>query len=270
MMQSAESLPAELQPASLTGLLHELCDLAEGETLPRFRLGIDVENKSARHFDPVTVADRAAEIAIRRRLAERFPGHGIVGEEGGNASADAELVWHIDPVDGTRAFICGLPSWGTLIGLARNGQVIAGVMAQPFTGERYLAAGAGAFLARGGDSRRLSTRHTVDLSQALMMTTSPYLFSENEIERYRALEATCRMTRYGFDCYAYAMVASGHVDLVVESGLKSYDVAALIAIVTQAGGVMTDWQGGNPLSGGAVIAAANPRLHEKALAILRR
>jgi myo-inositol-1(or 4)-monophosphatase len=270
MSANLGALPAELAPARLAAFLDELCDLAQKETLSRFRLGIDVENKSALLFDPVTEADRAAEIAIRRRLAERFPDHGIVGEEDGNANPDAEFVWHIDPVDGTRAFICGLPSWGTLIGLARHGRVIAGVMAQPFTGERYLAAGDGAWLTRGADRRRLATRRTESLSHALMMTTSPYLFSDGEIGRYRELEKMCRMTRYGFDCYAYAMVASGHIDLVVESGLKSYDVAALIAIVTEAGGVMTNWRGDNSLPGGTVIAAANPRLHEQALAVLGR
>lgn len=261
-------MTSQLPPELVSAVLAEFCALAERETLPRFRLGIGVDDKGKAGFDPVTEADRAAEAAIRRRILERFPDHGVFGEEAGIDNPDAEYVWHIDPVDGTRAFICGLPSWGTLIGLARNGKVIAGAMAQPFTGETYLAAGDGAFLAQAGRRRRLQTRATAGLSSAMMMTTSPFLFSPAEAGRYRELEKRCRLTRYGFDCYAYAMVASGHIDLVVESGLKSYDVAALIALVEQAGGRFTDWDGGNALAGGRVIAAANPQIHAEALNIL--
>jgi histidinol phosphatase-like enzyme (inositol monophosphatase family) len=263
-------ISGQLTPQSLTAILHELCDLAERETMPRFRLGIGVENKDKAAFDPVTQADHAAEAAIRDWLGKHLPAHGIVGEEAGPSNPDAEFVWHIDPVDGTRAFICGLPSWGTLIGLAQHGRIIAGVMAQPFTGERYLAAGAGAWLRHGECNQPLTTRATQDLSTAMMMSTSPYLFAAGDIDRYRELEKRCRMTRYGFDCYAYAMLASGHIDLVVESGLKSYDVAALIAIIEQAGGRITDWDGNNALPGGRILAAANPNLHGEAMKVLAR
>ncbi len=248
--------------------MHELCDAAARETMPLFRTSVAVDNKLGAGFDPVTEADRRAEIAIRALINREFPDHGVIGEEGGNDRADAELCWHIDPVDGTRAFICGLPTWGTLIGLARQGRIIAGVMQQPFTGERFLAAGDGSWLVHEGQRTRLTTNPVTDLSKAVMMSTSPFLFDENRIGRYRALEGRMKMTRYGFDCYAYAMLAAGHISLVVESGLHSYDVAALIAIIEAAGGVFTTWDGGNALAGGAVIAAANAEIHRQALEIL--
>lgn len=246
----------------------ELCDAAGRETMPRFRMRLDVDNKDDAGFDPVTEADRAAEVAITALIEVRFPSHGILGEEGEPVNPDAEYCWHIDPVDGTRAFICGLPSWGTLIGLSRNGVPIAGVMHQPFTGEMFLTSGDGAFHIRAGDRTRLEASHTHELSAAKLMTTTPALFDAEEIGGYRALESQVRLARYGFDCYAYAMLAAGHIDLVVESGLKSYDIAPLIPIIEQAGGRVTTWEGGSAINGGRVLAAANPALHDAALAIL--
>jgi histidinol phosphatase-like enzyme (inositol monophosphatase family) len=257
-----------LEPADLLAFMERLARAAERETLPRFRMPLDVHNKDAGAFDPVTEADRQAELAIRALIAERFPDHDVVGEEHGSVDSGAEYCWHIDPVDGTRAFICGLPSWGTLIGLARRGYAIAGAMHQPFTQEWFAAAGGKSVWRRGAQERRLSTRATASLADATMMTTSPTLFAAGDIDRFRRLEKACRMTRYGFDCYAYAMVAAGHIDLVVESGLKSYDICALIPVIEQAGGVVSDWNGGNALGGGRIVAAANRDLHARALAIL--
>ncbi|MFZ1814059.1 MAG: histidinol-phosphatase [Rhizobiaceae bacterium] len=248
--------------------LHELCDIAAEQTMPRFRSSIDVDNKDDGGFDPVTEADRSAEIAIRAILRERFPDHGILGEEEAPYRPDAEYCWHIDPVDGTRSFICGLPSWGTLIGFSRNGIASAGVMHQPFTGERYMACGQGSFLLHNGGRTRLATSRNEALDHTIMMSTSPFLFKGEDGPRYLELESRCKLVRYGYDCYAYAMLASGHIGLVVESGLKSYDIAALIPVIEQAGGVVTTWSGDNAIGGGSILAAANPALHEKAMAIL--
>lgn len=252
----------------LETFLHELCDAAERETMPRFRMRLDIQNKDQAGFDPVTEADRAAELAIRTLVERRFPDHGFVGEEHGKVREDARHVWIVDPVDGTRAFICGLPSWGTLIGLTEGGRPVAGVMAQPFTGERYIACDGEAFLWRNGERRKLATSATARLSDAVMMTTSPYIFAPEIIGRYRAVEKACRMTRYGFDCYAYAMVAAGNIDLVVESGLQAYDIAPLIPLIEAAGGVVTTWEGADAANGGSIIAAANAAIHAQALALL--
>ncbi len=248
--------------------LHALCDAAAAQTLPRFRLAMSVENKEAAGFDPVTEADRAAESAIRALILKRYPDHGIVGEEEDAVRPDAEYCWIIDPIDGTRSFICGLPSWGTLIGLQHRGKPVAGVMSQPFTGERYIGHAGGAFLVHNGTRSPISTRRTARLADAMLMTTTPFLFDEGDIDRYRAVEAACRLTRYGYDCYAYAMVAAGQIDLVVESSLKSYDIAPLIPVIEAAGGIVTTWDGGPANEGGRILAAANPALHGEAMRLL--
>lgn len=248
--------------------LRTLCDAAAAETLPRFRMRLAIENKDQAGFDPVTEADRAAESAVRALISKHFPDHGILGEEEEPVNPDAEYCWHIDPVDGTRAFICGLPSWGTLIGLSRNDIPIAGAMHQPYTGELFLADGSGTFHIRAGTRARIETSPVAALAQAKLMTTTPALFRGPDLERYRALEKEVRLARYGFDCYAYAMVAAGHIDLVVECELKSYDIAPLIPLIEQAGGIVTTWEGKSAINGGRVVAAANGTLHAAALAVL--
>ncbi len=253
----------------LENFLHALCDAADAQTLARFRVGLAVENKLQGGFDPVTLADREAEAAIRRLIEARFPGHGIVGEEQGAVRADAEYCWIIDPVDGTRSFICGLPTWGTLIGLMRNGQPVAGIMAQPFTAERFVGVPDGAYYSRNGGRKPMTTRKTARLADALLMTTTPFLFAPPDIARYQAVERACKLARYGFDCYAYAMVAAGQVDLVVESSLQSYDIAPLITVIEKAGGIVSTWDGGSPVNGGRIIAAANAAIHAEALALLQ-
>ncbi|MBO0903669.1 histidinol-phosphatase [Jiella sonneratiae] len=249
--------------------LLELADAADRETLPRFRAGGGIDNKlSGGAFDPVTEADRAAEAAIRQIIAARFPDDAIVGEEFGT-QGDGERRWIIDPIDGTRAFISGVPVWGTLIGHYVGGRARLGIMSQPFTGERFYADGAAAFLKHGGGApQRLATRKTTSLGQATLFTTSPRLFSGALLAGFEALERDVRLARFGTDCYAFAMLAAGHVDLVVESGLKPYDIAALIPLVEQAGGVVTTVAGGRPEEGGDVVAAATPELHAAALARL--
>ena len=254
----------------LEGFLHQLCDVAAVETLPRFRTGLDVTNKLEAGFDPVTEGDREAERVIRELIGQHYPDHGIIGEEMGVTNQDAEFVWIIDPIDGTRAFISGIPVWGTLIALAQSGRCIAGIMHQPFTGERFWAVSGKSYVKRDGShqTHRLQTRATANVADAIMMTTSPRIFSADEQPIYDRFEHSCRMARYGCDCYAYAMIASGNIDLVVESGLNTYDIAALIPIVETAGGVVTTWQGKPALDGGRILAAANPHLHAEALELL--
>ena len=242
---------------------------AAAETLPRFRQGGSVVNKLDGGFDPVTEADRAAEQAIRAAIARRFPEHGILGEEFGAERADAAHQWIIDPIDGTRAFISGIPLWGTLVGVTENGRAVAGLMAQPYVGELFVAEGGKAWLHGPSGRRTLAVSGVTDLAGATLCTTSPTLFPVDGLEPYARVERAVRLARYGTDCYGYAMLATGQVDLVVESGLKSYDVCALIAIVEAAGGLMTTWDGGRAEEGGSILAAATPELHAAAMDLLR-
>jgi histidinol phosphatase-like enzyme (inositol monophosphatase family) len=250
--------------------MRRLAAVAAAETLPRFRQGGDVTNKRESGFDPVTEADRAAEQAIRRLIGDEFPDHGIIGEEFGAERTESSHVWVIDPIDGTRAFISGLPLWGTLVGLTVDGKAAAGMMSQPFTGELYYADGNGAYYEGPGGARRLASRRTTRLADATLCTTTPALFDAPRRALYDRVEEAVRLPRYGTDCYAYAMVAAGHVDLVIECGLQPYDVVALIPIIEQAGGVITAWDGTAAEAGGDIVAAATPELHAQALEYLRR
>lgn len=246
-----------------------LADAAAAETLPRFRTGTSVVNKEAGGFDPVTEGDRAAEAAVRALIEAEFPDHGILGEEFGTVGADRDYVWVIDPIDGTRAFISGLPVWGTLIGLYHKGRAVMGVMDQPFTGERYFADGTTSSYAGPGGPQTLATRECGGLGNATLFTTSPHLYQGTIKARFEAVQERVKLARYGCDCYAFALLAAGHIDLVIECGLKPYDIGALIPIIEQAGGVVTDWAGGRAEMGGEVLAAATPALHAEALAILQ-
>lgn len=253
------------------GFLVELARVAAAETLPRFRAAGQVVNKLGEGFDPVTEADRAAEAALRALIADRHPDHGIVGEEYGSQGERGRHVWIIDPIDGTRAFISGLPVWGTLVGLTVDGIARSGFMHQPFTDELYLADGGGAVLIRGDDeARTLRTRSGVGLAAATLFTTTPALYQGARRARYDALEAAVRLPRYGCDCYGFAMVAAGHADIAVEPGLAPYDICGLVPLIEQAGGVVTRWDGGRPERGGDVIAAGSAELHAAALDILNR
>ncbi|MEH3124698.1 histidinol-phosphatase [Agrobacterium cavarae] len=245
-----------------------LADAAKAETLPRFRTGIAVDNKQAGGYDPVTEGDQAAEAAIRALITEHFPDHGILGEEHGSIGLDREHIWVIDPIDGTRAFISGVPVWGTLIGFQSGGRAKMGLMDQPFTGERYFADGKKAWYKGQEGEKQIKTRACQSLSDAVLFTTSPHIFTAAEAERYGQIQDKVRLFRYGVDCYAYALLAAGHVDLVIESGLKPYDVGALIPIIEQAGGIITTWDGGRPEGAGRIIAAGSKAVHEEALALL--
>ncbi|MBN8998282.1 MAG: histidinol-phosphatase, partial [Rhizobiales bacterium] len=245
-------------------------DAASESIMPHFRALDSVENKASSGFDPVTIADRAAEAAIRRLIVERFPEHGIMGEEYGSERLEAEKVWVLDPIDGTRAFISCLPVWGTLIGLLSGGTPSIGMMAQPFTGERYSGDGISARYAGPGGPRALSTRRCETISHATLLTTTPALFQGAEREAYERVERQVRLARYGCDCYAYCMVASGFVDAVIETGLHAYDIVALIPIIEGAGGRVTNWEGGSAAAGGRVVASGDRRLHDAILDTLNR
>ncbi|WP_407177120.1 histidinol-phosphatase [Bradyrhizobium sp. STM 3562] len=241
-----------------------------GETiLPYFRTSLSIEDKSlSRDFDPVTEADRAAEAVMRRLIKASFPQHGIVGEEFGNERTDAEYVWVLDPIDGTKSFIAGFPIWGTLIALLHKGLPVFGMMHQPFIGERFSGDNGSARYQGPSGERRLAVRRCASLQEATCYTTSPLLMNEADRDAFTRVQNTARLARYGGDCYSYCMLAAGHLDLVVETELKPYDIAALIPIVTGAGGIVTTWDGGPAQSGGRIIAAGDPRVHEAALKLL--
>ncbi|RUT34469.1 histidinol-phosphatase [Arsenicitalea aurantiaca] len=242
---------------------------AATHTLPRFRTALTVDNKWEEGFDPVTDADREAERVIRDLIEARFPDHAIIGEEWAPKDGTGEWGWIIDPIDGTRAFICGVPVWGTLIGLTRAGRAVAGLMAQPFTGETYLGIEGAAHYLRGEEIHALSTSGETRLSRAKLSATSPDLFARADVApAWERLSRAALQVRYGLDCYAYCLLASGHLDLVVEAGLKSVDIAPLIPIIEGAGGIITTWTGGPAEAGGNCIAAATPALHAEAMAVL--
>ncbi len=245
-----------------------LADAASAAIMPHFRTELAVENKLKGAFDPVTVADKAGEVAMRELIIATYPDHGILGEEFGNTGLDRERVWVLDPVDGTRSFIAGIPLWGTLIGLRTDGRATQGMMAQPFTGERFYGDGASALYSGPGGERALRTRPCADISEAILFTTSLKPFSDAEREAYLAVEERAKLARYSADCYAYCMVAAGQVDVVIEAGLQPYDITAVIPIIEGAGGVVTSWTGGSATDGGNVVASGDRRLHEQVLKLL--
>ena len=254
----------------LESFFHDLADAAQMAIMPYFRGAAFVSNKIVLDFDPVTIADRAAEKAMRALITARFPNHGIVGEEFGVRRSAASNVWILDPIDGTRAFICGLPTWGTLIGFSEESRPRVGMMAQPFIGERFFGCDGKAWHIRRKETRkRLSVRPCADLTDAILLTTSPQLFDESDLHAYAAVETRARMARYGTDCYGYVMVAAGQADAVVEAGLSAYDIAPLIPIVEGAGGCVTDWHGNPAPAGGRVLATGDPRLHAMILTLLQ-
>jgi myo-inositol-1(or 4)-monophosphatase len=247
----------------------ELATVSGEAILPFFRTSLGVEDKGqARGFDPVTAADRAGETAMRTLIRRTFPDHGIMGEEFGAERPDAEYVWVLDPIDGTKSFISGMPAWGTLIALTRLGEPVFGMMHQPFIRERFAGDGAAAHYRGPAGDRELRVRRCGALDKALLQTTSPLLMNDQDRSAFRRVEAAVQLSRYGGDCYAYCMLAAGHVDLVIETELKPHDVVPLIPIISGAGGIVTTWEGDAPEQGGRVIAAGDPRIHEAALKLL--
>lgn len=261
------------QSEKLTALLRTtLLDAAEAaasKTLPMFRTPMKIDNKLDEGFDPVTEADRAAEMAIRQIIVDRFPDHAIIGEEWENKQSDSPYTWIIDPIDGTRAYMSGVPVWGTLIGVTYEGKAIAGLMDQPFTGETYLASAGQAELIHKGKATKLHVSTTTDLDTAIFFTTDPTLFSKpGQRQAFDAVQTKSRLTRYSCDCYAYTLLAAGHVDLIIEPAMNTYDIAALVPIIENAGGVVSTWDGNRAEAGGNIIAAATPQLRDAALEIM--
>ena len=240
-----------------------------GETiLPFFRTSVTVENKKQGGFDPVTAADRSAEKAMRTLIRRHFPGHGIIGEEFGEERSDAEYVWVLDPIDGTKSFIAGMPAWGTLIALLRFGEPVFGLMHQPFMRERFSGDGGAAHYRGPAGERDLRVRECAGLGEALLYTTSPRLMSKTDRKAFARVEEAVRLSLYGGDCYAYCMLAAGQIDLVIETELKPHDILPLIPIIAGAGGVITSWENGPPHAGGRIVAAGDKRMHAAALKLL--
>ncbi len=256
----------------LAAFAEELADAARAAILPYFRADPSVTNKGGDRFDPVTEADRASERAMRALINTRFPDHGVLGEEDGETKGAGAYQWILDPIDGTRAFIAGLPTWGVLIALAHEGKPVFGIMDQPYLDERYRGVDAPsvrqASVTARGQTHPLKTRACAALSDAILCTTDPFLFHGEDAEAFARARAGAKLTRYGYDCYAYAMIAAGGVDCVIESGLNAFDIAALIPILTAAGGGVCSWDGGDAAQGGRVLAYGDTRVRDEAMKAL--
>jgi histidinol phosphatase-like enzyme (inositol monophosphatase family) len=251
--------------------LDRLADAADAVTLPLFRsaLAVDVKTERAGDVDPVTEADRGAERAMRAAIEAAFPDHGIAGEEYGTVRGDARAVWHLDPVDGTRQFVAGVPLWGTMAGLVVEGRPRLGLVSQPFTGERFMGGPQGARHRDRTGERAMRTRRCASLKDATLFTTSPHLYAPEKAQAYDRLRLSCRLTRTGIDCYAFCLLALGFADIVIETGLQSYDIVPLVPIIEAAGGIVTDWSGRPGVMSGDVIALGDRSMLPATVAALR-
>jgi myo-inositol-1(or 4)-monophosphatase len=251
---------------------HKLADVAGGVIRPYFRQPIPVTNKGAAtsQFDPVTIADKSAEKAIRSIIERERPQDGVLGEEFGETPSASGFTWVLDPVDGTRAFITGRHEWASLIALEREGQAVLGIMDQPVLRERFIGVNREAELIANGERIRLRARPCKDISDAVLCATHPDgYFSESEQAAFRRVQRAVRMSRFGGDCYIFGTLALGFVDLIVESTFHRWDVAALIPIVEGAGGIISDWQGSSCAHGGRILAAGDARIHAQAMQLLQ-
>jgi len=253
-----------------TSFVDRLASVSGETILPFFRTALAIENKLARGFDPVTVADRAAEDAMRALIRQTFPEHGILGEEYGSERTDAEYVWVLDPIDGTKSFIAGMVAWGTLIGLMRFGEPVFGMMHQPFTREWFSGDGGAASYRGPAGNRDLHVRACAGLSDALLFTTSPLLMNAADRADFVRVENAVKLSRYGGDCYAYCMLAAGLIDLIIETEIKPHDIVPLIPIVTGAGGIVTTWENGPAQAGGRIVVAGDRRVHQAAMEMLKK
>jgi myo-inositol-1(or 4)-monophosphatase len=263
-------VPRRAENTALTRFVLALCDAAGAAILPHFRNLPGIDNKLEGGFDPVTEGDRAAERAIRAMIEATYPDDGILGEEYGPKPSRSGRVWVLDPIDGTRAFVCGLPTWMTLIGLIEDEKAVIGAAHQAFVGETFLGNAEGAFAYRNGKRvTRLQAAGASTLAQARCGTTGPARHAAGSKGLiYAALRGQVREFRHDADAYFFAMVAAGQMEIAIDTGLQTYDIAALIPIITGAGGCVTSWSGGSALGGGDVVASAGPALHETVLAML--
>ncbi|MCP5075321.1 MAG: inositol monophosphatase family protein [Rhodobacteraceae bacterium] len=246
-----------------------LADTARPIALSYFRKSNqDLKNKLAQGFDPVTAADREIELAMRAVLAERRPDDGILGEEFENFAGSSGLTWVLDPIDGTRGFISGTPTWGVLVAVSADRGPVLGLIDQPYTGERFFGGFGGAELVRKADATPLKVRACPDIGTATLFSTFPEVGTKAEYAAFSRVRDRVRLTRYGTDCYAYALLAAGQIDLVIEAGLNAFDIQGPQAVIENAGGIVTDWRGGPAHQGGQVIAAGDATLHRVALDLL--
>lgn len=257
--------------ADLIRVAHLIADAARAETLRFFRVaGLVADDKTGgAGFDPVTVADRAAELAMREILVQERPHDGILGEEFPTKTGTSGLTWVLDPIDGTRGYISGTPTWGVLIAVSGPAGPLLGIIDQPYIGERFIGGFGLSEMVGPQGMRPLATRKDRALDAATILTTFPEVGTAQDARAFHAVAAKTQLTRYGMDCYGYALLAAGQVDLVIEAGLQPYDIQAPIAVIQAAGGVVSNWQGGAAHHGGQVIAAANRDIHAVALAILQ-
>ena len=256
--------------SDLTVIAHQLADAAGRIALKYFRSAdCGMTNKLDHGFDPVTRADREIESCIRSMLGELRPDDSVLGEEYESRHGSSRYTWVIDPIDGTRSYVSGTPVWGILIAVNDGHSVVLGMIDQPFTGERFFGAGNASWLSRAGETVRQKTRQCARVEDAVLFTTFPEIGTPVERKAFSAVSRHVRMTRYGMDCYAYALLAGGYIDLVVEAGLNTYDIQAPIGVIESAGGTITDWNGEPAMNGGRVVAAGDARLHEEVVEILR-
>ena len=254
----------------LVATAHALADAARVATLAHFRSAdLSADTKETVRFDPVTVADRESELAMRAILAARRPQDGILGEEFASVAGTSGLTWVLDPIDGTRGYLSGTPTWGVLISVRDATGVLYGLIDQPYIGERFEGGFGIARMVGPMGARSLRTRPPRALDQAIMFSTFPEVGTADEGAAFRRVVPAVRLVRYGTDCYAYALLAAGQIDLVIEAGLQAYDVQAPIAVIEAAGGIVTGWDGGPCLNGGRVLAAANAKIHAAAMALLK-
>lgn len=247
----------------------ELAEAARPIALPLFRTAMAVDNKQTDGFDPVTQADRAAEKVMRSMIEQRFPDHGIFGEEFGEKPGCSDFTWILDPIDGTRSFICGTPTWMTLVGVKHKDSMIAGAAGQPVTDEIFAGSKQGAHLLRANQKFELRCTTETDLAKVLAGTTAPSLYRKHgHHERLMRIENTVQSLRFDADSYFHCMVAAGQLGISLDTGLQSYDVAALIPIIEGAGGIVTTWDGQDACNGGDILVAGNKALHDQAMALL--
>lgn len=260
-----------MNTVELKNVAMRMADAARIETLKYFRGGdLGIANKLDGGFDPVTVADKASEAAMRSVLADMRPDDGILGEEYENIAGTSGLTWVLDPIDGTRGYMSGAPTWGVLIALYDGTRPVMGIIDQPYIGERFFGGFGEAEMVRGDAVRKLQVSGETDLSNAVLLTTYPEVGSKIEAAAFHDVAGRCKLTRYGMDCYGYALLAMGQVDLVIEAALQPYDIQASIAVIEAAGGIVTGWDGSPCDQGGRAIAAATPELHAAAMKVLSK